>query len=61
MKLLSGVILISENMVKYEQLDNTPDAIFHNFNQFYELVVLDNLVGRNYFGENQIPLPTNQF
>ena len=61
MKLLSGVILISENMVKYEQLDNTPDAIFHNFNQFYELVVLDKIVGRNYFGENQIPLPTNQF
>ena len=61
MKLLSGVILISENMVMYEQLDNTPDAIFHNFNEFYELVVQDKLVGRNYFGENQIPLSTNQY
>ncbi|EGD32464.1 ComF family protein [Streptococcus sanguinis] len=61
MKLLCGVVLITENILKYEQLDNTPDVILYSFDELYEKVIAKNLVGKNYFGENQIPLSTSQF
>ncbi|WP_226997559.1 ComF family protein [Streptococcus periodonticum] len=61
MQLLCGVILIAEKWTKYEQLSNAPDAIFYSYNQFFEEVVLANKVGRNYFGENEIPLLAGNF
>lgn len=61
MKLLCGVILIAEKWTKYEQLGNAPDAIFYSYNQFLEEVVLNNKVGRNYFGENEIPSSEDNF
>lgn len=54
MSLLCGVVFIS-HMVNYNQLSNAPDAIFKNYKQFCDLL-LKKSAGRNYFGENTIPV-----
>lgn len=58
MSLLCGVVLVSQ-MVSYNQLSYAPDAIFRNYKQFYDLA-LKKSAGRNYFGENRIPIVLNE-